>query len=60
MLCLFEMMALSDSILQIPFQNCPLSLLTKESFEKVSEDCKALRKVNRGGIREKSNLCDEI
>jgi hypothetical protein len=55
-----EMMALSDSILQIPFQNCPLSLLTKESFEKVSEDCKTLKKVNRSGIREKGNLYDEI
>jgi hypothetical protein len=55
-----EMMALYDSILQIPFQKCSLSLLTKESFEKVSEDCKALKKVNRSGIREKGNFCDEI
>jgi hypothetical protein len=50
------MMALSDIILQIPFQNCPLSLLTKKSFEKVSEDCKTLKKVNRSGIREKGNM----
>jgi hypothetical protein len=55
-----EMMALSDSILQIPFQNCLLSLLTKESSEKVSEDCKTLKKVNRSGIRVKGNLYDEI
>jgi hypothetical protein len=54
-----EMMALSDSILQIPFQNYRLSLLTKESFEKFYEDCKTLMKVNRSGIREKGNLYDQ-
>jgi hypothetical protein len=55
-----EMMALSDSILQIDFQNFPLSSLTKERFAKVSEDYKTLKKVNRSGIRVKGNLYDEI
>jgi hypothetical protein len=47
------MMALSDSILQNLFQNCPLSLLTKGSFEMVSEDCKTLKKVNRSELGRK-------
>jgi hypothetical protein len=46
-------------MLQIPFKNCPLSLLTKESFEKLSEDCKTLKKVNRSGTGKKGNLYDQ-